>query len=184
MLEHHHDGEEDILFPLLEAASGNAGTMQTNIQQHVAFHSGLVDLQAYLASVQADSSATSYDGPKLKQLIDAFAPALVQHLYEEIPTLLQYGKSHPDADVQTVSATFQSQVKRHKQPGMYRGMTEIIPFMTSCHDDSFDGGRWKEGYPPPFRVMASVAKWVLYRPNRDAWKFAPCSFELALKPDM
>ncbi|KAH7101328.1 hypothetical protein BKA62DRAFT_703440 [Auriculariales sp. MPI-PUGE-AT-0066] len=176
MLEEHHDGEEEILFPALETASGNAGLMAANVEQHKVFHSGFANLKTYLDSVIADPAASVFDGTRLQALIDAFAPALLQHLHDEIPTLIDYGHQFPAVDVQKINTEF-ARAMRSRSPGLVRGFAENLPFM-------FDGGKWRDHWPRPLKVLASVAKWTFYWPNRGAWRFAPCSFDMELQPEM
>ena len=91
-LHSHHDGEETMFFPAIEKMTGEPGVMDTNVEQHKRFHDGLEQLQAYAGDVVAGKEA--YDGGRVVGIIDAFGPALIQHLNDEIPTILglrQYG---------------------------------------------------------------------------------------------
>ncbi|KAH7098821.1 hypothetical protein BKA62DRAFT_622079, partial [Auriculariales sp. MPI-PUGE-AT-0066] len=183
MLAGHHDGEEEVLFPALEKASGNAGLMSANVNQHKAFHSGFTDLKSYLDSVMADPAASVFDGARLQAVIDAFAPALMQHLHDEIPTLINYGHQHPTVDVHKIRVEY-SRALRSRGPGLARGFAENLPFMSVCHDDAFDDGKWRDHWHPMHKILASVAKWTFYWPNRGAWRFAPCSFDMELQSHM
>ncbi len=91
-LHSHHDGEETMFFPAVEKMTGVQGVMDGNIEQHKKFHDGLEQLQAYANDVVAGKEA--YDGGRVVGIINAFGPALSQHLSDEIPTiqgLRQYG---------------------------------------------------------------------------------------------
>ena len=55
------------------------------MEQHHVFHTGLVELEAYLTEVEPDPS--KYDGKKIIDMIDRFGPPLVIHLNDEIDTL-------------------------------------------------------------------------------------------------
>lgn len=59
--------------------------MDGNLQQHKAFESGLTELDGYLKDVTPET----YDGVKLRGIIDRFGPALAAHLADEIGTLLE-----------------------------------------------------------------------------------------------
>jgi hemerythrin-like domain-containing protein len=86
LLHHHHSDEEASFFPIVEAMTGETGIMEVNVGQHHAFHE---PLEAFHARFEAFAAGQEkYDGKKLVKLIDAFGPLLVQHLAEEIPTLL------------------------------------------------------------------------------------------------
>ena len=56
-----------------------------NVEQHHAFHSGLVELETYLSEAQVDPS--KYDGKKIIEMFEQFGPPLVTHLNDEIDTL-------------------------------------------------------------------------------------------------
>ncbi len=66
--------------------------METNLEQHRAFESGVDALKEYVYSATPDT----YDGKTLKGIIDAFAPPLVLHLSAEIGTLLALDKYGAD----------------------------------------------------------------------------------------
>jgi hypothetical protein len=92
LLHSHHSGEERDFFPTVEKMTGVKGIMDNNIDQHKAFHDGMDSLKAFADGVLADEQ--KYDGSRLVALIDSFGPALMQHLADEIPTILslrQYG---------------------------------------------------------------------------------------------
>jgi len=83
-VEHHHSTEEKTLFPDLEKFTNNPGIMAENKAQHEAFLTGLADFEHYAAN----TTAKGYRWDDAKAKIDAFAPALVKHMREEIGTLL------------------------------------------------------------------------------------------------
>jgi hypothetical protein len=85
-LHGHHSGEEAMFFPYVEKVTGVAGIMDTNIEQHKAFHDGLDNLKAYADAVIAGQD--KYEASRVLALIDDFGPALLQHLSDEIPTIL------------------------------------------------------------------------------------------------
>lgn len=83
-LHHHHWGEEEFFFPEVEEYTKHTGLMEVNVTQHAAFEEGLKKFNDYVTTV----SVAEYDGGKLKGLLEGFAGTLVQHLKEEIQTLL------------------------------------------------------------------------------------------------
>lgn len=92
LLHVHHQGEEDILFPVIEQMSGKKGIMDQNIEQHHTFHEGLQDYNRYIRACL--SGTDKYNGSKLKVIIDAFGHELASHLAQEITTILdlaEYG---------------------------------------------------------------------------------------------
>jgi hypothetical protein len=113
VLHGHHEMEETVLFPAIEAKTGEKGIMDGNVEQHRissslqfntvfekrkyelmnfqdAFTPGLEAYKAYLDKCSADPS--SFSGEELNGLIDAFAPKLFQHLRDEIPSLLSLSR--------------------------------------------------------------------------------------------
>lgn len=92
-LHSHHAGEERSFFPGVERMTGVQGIMDTNKEQHEAFHDGLDALQAYCKAVMAGTER--YDGAKVVGMVDGFGPALVQHLNDEIPSILNL-RQHGD----------------------------------------------------------------------------------------
>jgi hemerythrin superfamily protein len=81
----HHSGEEDTLFPEIEALAGEKGLMDANVEQHYAFHGGLHEFFEYVEACCAGSE--KYSGQKVVEMIDSFGKPLMEHLADEIPTL-------------------------------------------------------------------------------------------------
>ena len=86
LVHSHHDGEEAMFFPAIHRLTGVEGLMCANIEQHKLFHDGLETLKSYAAAVV--SGEEKYEGSRVIEIIDGFAPALVKHLADEIPTIL------------------------------------------------------------------------------------------------
>jgi hypothetical protein len=87
-IHHHHHCEEEFFFPWIEDYTGEKGIMETNMEQHKAFEAGLEKFKEYAYNVTPET----YDGEKLKGIIDGFGPALTAHLSDEIQTLLGLDK--------------------------------------------------------------------------------------------
>jgi len=85
-IHNHHSAEETFFFPRIARYTDQADIMATNIQQHESFDKGLEDLKQYADEV-ATKPAT-YEGARVRGIIDGFAPDLVSHLHDEIGTLL------------------------------------------------------------------------------------------------
>jgi hypothetical protein len=86
LLHCHHSGEETDFFPELEQLTGEKGLMDRNIEQHHAFESGLTTFDDYVKAVIAGKE--TFDGQKMVKIIDSFGSVLVQHLSDEIPTIV------------------------------------------------------------------------------------------------
>jgi hemerythrin-like domain-containing protein len=82
----HHNMEETAIFPQIAEGTGVKNIMDTSMEEHHAFETGLKDYQAYLIEVR--EGRVELDGEKLVSLIDSFMPTLHKHLINEVDTLL------------------------------------------------------------------------------------------------
>ncbi|KAG7113023.1 hypothetical protein HYQ44_009127 [Verticillium longisporum] len=82
----HQSCEEPDFFPLIETISGETGIMSGNVEQHHAFQEELVTFYLYLKECANDP--TQFSGNRILSSIDSFGRVLVQHLTEEIPTIV------------------------------------------------------------------------------------------------
>ena len=64
------------------------GLMAENLDQHRAFHDGMLAFKAYCTTTTAET----YDSKKLLDILDSFCLVLQEHLTEEIDTLLALEK--------------------------------------------------------------------------------------------
>lgn len=85
-LHMHHETEEVVCFPEIEKSIGIPGFMEKNVEQHEAFGPGLGEYDAYVQACQENKE--TFDGEKVRKIIDGFGGILTQHLTEEIATLL------------------------------------------------------------------------------------------------
>jgi hemerythrin-like domain-containing protein len=83
-IHEHHEGEETFFFPQVETITGVAGLMEVNVAQHHTFITGLKELHRYAK----ETTAETYDGMRLRTIIDGFGGKLTTHLTDEIQTLL------------------------------------------------------------------------------------------------
>ena len=79
----HHELEETRMFPAFEAIAGKSDLLRGNVDQHHAFAGGLEQLHDY-----AERGGVLYRAAELTGIVDGFAPALTEHLHDEIGTLL------------------------------------------------------------------------------------------------
>lgn len=84
-LHEHHNTEETMLFPAINEITKMPTLMDGNLEEHLAFQTGLEDFTGYLESVH--EQITVYDGTKTRALMNNFMPALHGHLWNEIDTL-------------------------------------------------------------------------------------------------
>ncbi|KPM34882.1 hypothetical protein AK830_g11694 [Neonectria ditissima] len=96
MLEEHHHTEETAIFPEINELTGVPGLMDGNVDEHKAFHDGLLAYTGYLDKVR--NGTEELDGDKLNSIIDSFAVVLRDHLENEIDTLLGLEKYEDKCD--------------------------------------------------------------------------------------
>src|SRR5271170_4328145 len=75
--------EEKFWFPACEKRV--SGSAATNVEQHHAFHNGLVSMEEYCKQVQTDPS--KYNAETILQMLNEFGDLLYVHLNDEIETL-------------------------------------------------------------------------------------------------
>jgi hypothetical protein len=74
--------------------------MEINVKQHHDFHDGLKKFGEYVYGTTAET----YDVQTFKEILDSFTPALMQHLIDEIRTLLSLEKYGGDKLMDTWKA--------------------------------------------------------------------------------
>ncbi|KAJ9259600.1 hypothetical protein DTO195F2_4944 [Paecilomyces variotii] len=162
--------EERILFPGIEEATGVKGIMDTDIQEHAAFHDGLENLKTYIDTCLATPS--KYSGVELIKVLDSFGAALHSHLLHEPANLLALSKYSFDMKALGDHTT---------QYGLQRySTTDVLPVLWYNLDTKFEDGKWESFPPLPAPVkwyMVNVLGW--WRGNW--WRFASCSAGLVEK---
>ncbi|ROT39593.1 hemerythrin HHE cation binding domain-containing protein [Sodiomyces alkalinus F11] len=166
MLQLHHDGEEEMCFPAVERMAGEPGLMETNVEQHAAFHDGFDAFKTYLEASQKGEVA--FDGQRARELIDEFGPSLTQHLHDEVPTLLALRRFGLEK-MKDLPKVFEEEAQQNMgKAGMAAG--GMLAFMS--HDVTFEGGLWKNFPPVPWIILVIIRNTV-YWVHSDWWKFAP-----------
>ena len=86
MLDHHRKVRENYLFPQIDELLGQRrlGAMAGNTKRHQGFKEGLGVFEKYVKVTKAEE----FCGRTFMHIIDSFGEDLVQHLHNEIPTLL------------------------------------------------------------------------------------------------
>lgn len=77
-IHNHHDAEEHIVFPRLQAKLD----MQHNVDQHEAFQEHMLQLEEYFKKVQTKQE--KYDAETTRRLLESWGDPLVVHLTEEV----------------------------------------------------------------------------------------------------
>ena len=89
-VDHHHHTEETVMFPEIEKMAGQPGLLSGPQHQHEEFHDGLMQLRDSSAALQKTPQDWTWESTKAT--IDSFAPALLNHLNEEIDVFLAMDK--------------------------------------------------------------------------------------------
>jgi len=163
-LHHHHHTEETTIFPRLEEAVGQKGLMDRNVEQHHAFLPGLDAYEQYVKS----TPPANFSSKKLKEIIDSFAAKLVEHLHEEIQTLVDLKQWDPEGklrvDYDKAVAELITSIDMHTD----------FPWFLANHDKSYENGvlAWP---PVPFFVPYLIKYWYS-RKHAGAWRFCSCDY--------
>jgi hypothetical protein len=166
-LHHHHATEDDYLFPALEELLGEEGALHENTEQHEAFMDGLMVYTKYVKNTSADE----YNGLTLRLIIENFALKLIEHLHDEIPSLL---KCHAIKDEEALMGIWT------KAAELALKDTDIFvagPFLLGCLDKDFTVDNLPADFPgfPP-ELESQVAN-EMSKKHQGAWEFCPSDFK-------
>ncbi|KAF7956541.1 hypothetical protein EAE96_003877 [Botrytis aclada] len=159
-VKHHHDVEEELVFPQLEAFTGKPGCMSANIAQHAIFEPGLHELADYAEK----TSVPEFSATKVRSLIDGFASALRDHLKAEIPTLLALQPYESDGIMKIF--------KECEAAGFNQPNDVALPLILGLSDSTFEDGKYV------FPAVPNFARYLVHywycRKHQGAWRFLPC----------
>ncbi|KIN07297.1 hypothetical protein OIDMADRAFT_16072 [Oidiodendron maius Zn] len=172
-LDAHHQTEEELFFPQIEARTGEKGIMDKNIEQHNSFLAPLEAYKSYLISISA--TPQKFSGKHLNTLIDNFAPPLFVHLGEEISSLLELSRFGAD---KLPLADIWEPIARKSGSGLSKTGAFVFFFLNTDHD--FEDGLWSRWPPIPVPVRAVLIR-VLGRWNKGWWRFASCGYNGKMK---
>ncbi|KPI41035.1 uncharacterized protein AB675_7918 [Cyphellophora attinorum] len=165
ILNHHHEIEDTILFPVFEQLLNEPGAMGVNVDGHDAFLPGLHLFEAYVSKTKPEE----YCGMTLCNMLERFAGDLVQHLHEEIPTLLDLWRVEDVKGLEKVWA-------EAEEEGSKGGSVWEAPAFVLGNVDKemvMDGELCK--FPPLPMGLGFAVRKVFSRRYRDVWGF--CAFD-------
>ncbi|KAK3349234.1 hypothetical protein B0T25DRAFT_237648 [Lasiosphaeria hispida] len=168
-LDNHHQCEENIFFPMLEAQSGTPGLMTHNVEQHRAFDVPLHALRRYVDEVK--SGAARLDAAALRARIQDLAVPLEQHLHDEIPSLLELSGKLSEEAINTCYKALHDEAEGTTDP------FRIGPLVLGCQDSThlMDGEMIQ--FPElPFRLVPYLVDHIVSRRYAGAWRFCPGTF--------
>lgn len=161
-LDHHHKVEDDYMFPEIEALLHRPGAMEVNAKGHESFAEGLAIFQKYVFVTKA----SEYNGVTLRHIIEAFAPDLIQHLHDEIPTLASLHVLDSSA---LMKVWKEAEHRTLKDQNLYSD----APWTLGCQDKSFMIDGEKCGFPDvPWILEVVIRNWHAKR-HAGAWRFCP-----------
>lgn len=168
-IDFHHDEEENVVFPQVEEVTGVKGLMAENVEQHAAFHDGLIAFQDYLRELLA-SDPTKLSTKRFRQLFRSFAGPLQIHLEAEITCIENLrAYDHTGVDLEKMAA---EAAQKSTTPGI---IVSQLPALMLNHDrtfeDGYSPGLWPPDIPAPvsFGVRRIGTCWYWGR-----WKFTTC----------
>ncbi|KDR77180.1 hypothetical protein GALMADRAFT_1327590 [Galerina marginata CBS 339.88] len=155
----HHHGEELFIFPFLQTKLN----MAHNLEQHEAFHASMDAFQDYMKKVQLKKEP--YDGAKARELVEAFANDLSQHLHDEIDTISPECMKAFDDDKEGMDKMLKALEQHIKaQPGKLT----VFPFVVTHHNPK-EAPRW----PPAPAAIKWFARNIAPWRHPSYWKFSP-----------
>ncbi|KIW94935.1 uncharacterized protein Z519_04915 [Cladophialophora bantiana CBS 173.52] len=161
-LNHHHHVEDDYMFPTMEKLLGRPGAMEANTKGHDSFAEGLTVFQKYVFITKP----AEYNGVTLRHIIESFAPNLIQHLHDEIPTLANL---HVSDGKELMKIWKHAEHIATKDNSLYTD----APWTLGCQDKSFTIDGEKCGFPDvPWVIEAVIRNWHAKK-HAGAWKFCP-----------
>ncbi|KAH8817180.1 hypothetical protein F5884DRAFT_244465 [Xylogone sp. PMI_703] len=173
VIHEHHTSEEEQFFPDIEQAVGEKGLLDSNVQEHRSFLSGLDEFRSYLEGLAGKES--SFDAAHLNNIIASFAPALYNHLESEIQSLLalkKYGSKLPIEDLWNKEG-------KHTVTSMTK--FNALPFFFLNLDVTFEDHLWKDWPPIPGPVRWAITHGSTLA-HQGYWKFASCDRSGLPKP--
>lgn len=167
VLHSHHAAEETVYFPLLETlcSAKNKGVLGKNHAEHETFLPGLFAFDVYISGVKDDGK--EYNGEKLRGLIDAFAPALVTHLKNEI-VLLESLADDESIDWDSLGKAMAAHSKKKAD------RIREVPFLITNSDVSYEHGIHGPRFPPFPWFVGQIFRWVYIPQLKGAWRFSSC----------
>lgn len=105
-LHDHHAAEETYFEPEIVAMSGNPNVFDSVFSEHRSFEPAMKLFEKYIAETKPEE----YDGHKLRELIDGFAPDLLAHLRHEPDLLVEIGEKYGGDKLEKVHLDMEKRV--------------------------------------------------------------------------
>ncbi|EMD40167.1 hypothetical protein CERSUDRAFT_112377 [Gelatoporia subvermispora B] len=159
-IDHHHETEEQVVFPLLRAKLD----VSREIEQHKVVHGGVDQILAFLQRAKADHAA--FDPAELREMMERLKGPLYEHLDEE----LEHVKAEnlrvlTEKEIQKVNKDLDAYSKNHADP------FTVLPFMMSHTPPEFKGAF--PAPPLPWILRKVFIPYVFARRHSGYWKYSP-----------
>lgn len=139
--------------------------MGSNVDGHDAFLPGLGVFEAYVTKTRPEE----YCGITLRNILERFAPLLVEHLHEEIPTLIELWRVEDEEGLKKVWA-------QAEEMGSKGGSVWEAPMFVL---GNVDGEMVMDGelcaFPELPRGLGWAVRNLFMRRHREVWGF--CAFD-------
>jgi hemerythrin-like domain-containing protein len=174
VLEHHHHIEESYLFGAFESLLGNLApenAMAANVEGHEAFMDGLRLFKAYAERTKPDE----YCGMTFRNIINRFADEFVEHLHEEIPTMLGMWR----VDSEELKKVWAVADRMGQRQG---SLFEVPALILGSSQKGFEIDGEVCTFPNAPWLLEVAVKKVLSRKHAGVWRFLPCTLNGERKP--
>ena len=139
------------------------GALHSNTEQHESFMDGLTVFTKYVTT----TTSSGYNGLTLRHIIESFAPKLIEHLHDEIPSLLS---THIIEDEKALMNVWtQASAMAQKDSDLY----VAGPFFLGCQDKTFRIDGMEGDFPGVPWVLETVVRGWYARRHAGAWRFLP-----------
>ncbi|THU97141.1 hypothetical protein K435DRAFT_838742 [Dendrothele bispora CBS 962.96] len=159
-IHHHHDLEEQYLFPELEKKLGQ-GALSGNVEEHKEFVPQLLELKEYLEKVKAGEA--KYDATLFVEKIHSFSDIMIAHLNHEIPSL----------ESSRMRAVFTEKELKDIDSGFMNLALKKIEFATTMPLSVVCGNPATPWFPPFPLPLKWATRWWFARKYSEAWEFGP-----------
>jgi len=161
-LAHYHHVEDAYLFPEIERLLGKPGAMEENKAGHEKFMEAFHVFEKYVFR----TTAAEYNGLTLRHIIESFAPDLIKHLHDEIPTLVSL---HVLNGKDLMKAWKEAEHRATKNIDLNSG----APWILGCQDRGFEIDGEKCTFPGMPWAAASLVRHWHARKHKGAWRYCP-----------
>lgn len=162
MLDHHQRFENDLLFPEIDSMLCRPCAAENNNKKHDSFAERLAIFAKYVFGTKP----AEFNGVTFQHIIESFAPDLVQHLHDKIPTLM-------GLHVLDSAALLKVWKKASRRAAKQTGLYSSGPLTLGCQDKSFTIDGVKPDFPEMPWVLETVVRNWHSRRYAGAWDFCP-----------